>query len=206
MNRLNKDREEFEKLMNNLAHTVKDNKTASEAIHTIWSWIETHTTKKVEESKTELLEEILGLEELKEEPTLNNFDIVTNPKIAMINIAKLGRNQLRKVIKEAINNLEHTEQHLSKSYNEPKELSNSNKQLKTRINKKLIPVVKTMQTKPNLCKSKDLKCENCKWFTDNRSDHCNFCLNKNEFKSKDKLGDDFSKFLEDEGYTVIDIK
>ena len=43
-----------------------------------------------------------------------------------------------------------------------------------------------MVTRPNKImkqKPKELKqCENCKWFTENRSDNCNFCLNKNEFK------------------------
>lgn len=45
-----------------------------------------------------------------------------------------------------------------------------------------------MVTRPNKImkqKPKELKqCENCKWFTENRSDNCNFCLNKNEFKPK----------------------
>lgn len=54
----NKDREEFEKLMNNLAHTVKDNKTASAAIHTIWSWIQSYTQKKVEEERETLLNKL----------------------------------------------------------------------------------------------------------------------------------------------------
>ena len=176
----NKDREEFMARYEG-ANTVQSS-ISSFMANDIWQWIETHTKKKVEEA-LQPIKTIIS----------NNYD----EQFGTFDVDEIGSDILK---------IDCLEEYYKTLTVEPKELSNSNKQLKTRINKKLIPVVKTMQTKPNLCKSKDLKCENCKWFTDNRSDHCNFCLNKNEFKSKDKLGDDFSKFLEDEGYTVIDIK
>ena len=52
----NKDREEFDKIINNASINF-DETLGEETVEELWKWIETHTKKKVEETLNNILEE-----------------------------------------------------------------------------------------------------------------------------------------------------